>query len=56
MELVGSSWCPLPSLDALALGGGGGGGGLMLDVELTTTVAGGGCVAAPFRWFAPVRI
>lgn len=42
MELVGSSWCPLPSV-FLTLGGGGGGGGLMLlDVELTTTDGGGG--------------
>ena len=42
IELVGSSWWPLLSLEVLALGGGGGGGGLMLEVELTTTVAGGG--------------
>lgn len=40
MELVGSSWWPLPSADDLALGGGGGGGGLMLEVELTTTEGG----------------
>lgn len=38
MELVGSSWWPLPSAVGLGLGGGGGGGGLMLDVELTTTL------------------
>lgn len=41
MELVGSSWCCLPSEVFLILGGGGGGGGLMLDVELTTTLGGG---------------
>lgn len=57
MELVGSSWWPLPSLEALALGGGGGGGGLILDVELTTTVAGGGCwVGPPFLWFPRIWV
>ena len=57
MELVGSSWWPLPSFEALALGGGGGGGGLILDVELTTTVAGGGCcVCPPFLWFPRIWV